>query len=74
MVSDEYRHIMETLGKIQADVAVLLSRMPDQDKLESRVGKLEKSEHRRLGWVAGVSAAIGFVLAVIGHLFKQPGQ
>lgn len=73
MASEEYRQIMDILREIQADVAILSSRMPGQDKLESRVGKLEKSEHRRLGWVAGVGAAIGFALAVIGYLFKQPG-
>lgn len=74
MPSDEYREIMNLLREIQADVAILSSRMPGQDKLESRVSKLEKSDHRRLGWAAGFGAAIAFVLAVVGYLFKQPGQ
>ena len=72
--SDEYRQIMDVLGKLREEVAVLVSRSPVQDRLDSRVSKLEKSEHRRLGWAAGVSAAIAFVIAIAGYLFRPPGH
>lgn len=74
MVSEEYREIMGILRGIESSVAILSSRMPAQDRLDSRVSKLEKSEHRRLGWAAGVSAAIAFVIAIAGYLFRPPGH